>query len=227
MMRVTPQFEPEGFDRSVRGPGRQLLMELRGDPRAGRRPGPKRKAVALVTADLLVDYWTRCLDDLAAAFEHVCAYSCVRIDPVTGARTVDHFRPKQNPKHHDIAYEWSNYRYACATMNSRKGCDEGVCDPFEVEEGWFELNLVTFGIKPAAWLNDEVRARVGHTIALLELDGQPMRDRREAAWLRYANDRTRAGWRRLEEDCPLVAREYRRQRGGPGRRRSKVARRAK
>ena len=225
MIRVSLPKEPAHFEKEVREPGRRLLMELRGDAHAPRRRGPRRKPVAKITSDMLEDYWTRCLDDLAEAFHHVCAYSCFRIDPITGARTVDHFKPKQNPKHHDLAYEWTNYRYASLTMNRRKGEDEGVCDPFEVEDGWFEVNLATFALRATSHLPDDIRARVIHTIELLGLDRQEMRARREAAYELYQQDKTRDGWRRMEEDCPLLAREYRRQRGEPAFARSRIARR--
>jgi hypothetical protein len=222
MRRVQSRPEPANFEATVRVPGQRLLKERRGDPSASPRPGPKRKPVATITPAMLVDYWTRCLDDLAAAFDHVCAYSCVRIDPMTGARTVDHFLPKSKAEHLDVAYEWSNYRYACNVMNTRKGDHMGICDPFEVEDGWFELNLVTFGLKPAPHLSGDLRVKVERTIELLELDGDAMRTRRADAWERYAADRSPAGWKRLVEECPLVALEYRRQRGAPSHHRSKI-----
>lgn len=213
MIRVTPKPEPGDFDAKVRGPGQRLLKEFRGDPTASKRPGPKRKPVQKIAPSMLVDYWTHALSDLAKAFDHVCAYACVRIDPVTGAPTVDHFKPKES--HPDDAYAWENFRYACKTMNTRKGTDEGVCDPFSVTDGDFVLNLVTFALSPNPRLSPEDRARVEHTISKLGLDTQPLRDRREAAWKLYADDPSPRGWTALQRDCPLVAREYVRQRGAP------------
>jgi hypothetical protein len=166
------------------------------------------------SADLR-DFWTRCLPQLAAAFQDVCAYACVRIDPVTGAPTVDHFRPKENAAHQDLAYEWSNYRYACKTLNTWKGTDEAVCDPFAVQDGWFVVNLVTFAIGPAPGLPPAVNARVVHTIARLRLDSDLLRRRREAAWRLFEDDWSVRGWAALQRDCPLVAREFSRQRGLP------------
>lgn len=213
MMRFAPQPEPADFDAMVRQPGLRLLKELRGDPTAPRRPGPKREPVAAITSGLLTDYWTRCLDDLSGAFGQVCAYSCVRVDLVTGARTVDHFKPKES--HPDDAYEWANYRFACKTMNTRKGVDEGICDPFTLTDGDFVLDLVTFALSPNPTRPLALQRQVAHTIKKLGLDTQPIRARREAAWQLFVDDRSRRGWDALTRDCPLVAREHIRQRGSP------------
>ncbi len=42
----------------------------------------------------LKPYWTEAIDDLMRAYDEVCAYSCFRIHPVTGAASVDHMAPK-------------------------------------------------------------------------------------------------------------------------------------
>lgn len=211
MMRVARPKEPADFDAKVGAPGRRLLQELRGDPKAPKRRGPKRKPVAKITSAMLTDYWTHCLPDLARAFNDVCGYACVRVDTVTGAPTVDHFLPKAT--HPDDAYRWDNLRFACLTMNRRRERGGETCDPYEVQDGWFVVNLVTFSIAPAPRLPKDVHARVAHTIAVLELDGEVMRKRREAAWQLFGDDRTKRGWARLVRDCPLVAREHLRQGG--------------
>lgn len=219
MMRVLPQPEPKGqgfdFHAKVRVPGRRLLMELRGDKNAPKRSGRKRSPVAVITQELLTEYWTLALPTLAECYADVCAYCCVRIDPETGSRTVDHFKPKH--AHPDAAYEWDNFRYATLTMNRRKGIDETLCDPFQVGDDWFLLDLVTFGLDPHPSLakGSPVRAQVQHTIDTLELDREPMRNRRKAAWDIYADTPTPYTWWWMARDCPLVARQYVRQRGGP------------
>ena len=71
-------------------------------------------------------YWRAALDDLQAVYDRVCAYLCVRIS--TDA-SVDHYVAKS--RRWDLVYEWSNYRLACATMNSYKGEYGDVLDPFD------------------------------------------------------------------------------------------------
>jgi hypothetical protein len=211
MMFVATPEEPADFEEKVRAPGRGLLQELRGDPSARKRTGPKRKAVTKITSAKLTDYWTRCLPDLWRAFRGVCGYACLYVDPVSGASTVDHWKPKS--LHPDDAYEWGNLRFACLTMNRRRERGGEICDPYAVKDGWFVVNLVTFGIAADPGLSPDVRDRVEHTIRVLELDREPMRKRREEAWRLFENDRTLRGWALLVRDCPLVAREYLRQGG--------------
>lgn len=51
---------------------------------------------------------------------------------------VEHFLSKKNRP--DLAYEWSNYRYIAGSVNGSKGThDDKVLDPFEVQNGWFEV----------------------------------------------------------------------------------------
>lgn len=214
MIHIDPKDEPPEFDTNVRKPGQRLLQELRGDASAPKRPGPKRKPVSEIKSEHLESYWTQCLDNLADAFNQVCAYCCIRIDAITGDRTVDHFVGKvKNP---DLAYEWSNYRYSSGTMNSRKERVKGeFCDPFVIQDGWFELNLITMELKPNPTCSGEQAALIQRTINALELDLQPMRDRRSVAYQKFLNDRTLRGWKLMEEDCPLVAREHERLYGKP------------
>jgi hypothetical protein len=40
-----------------------------------------------------------------------------------------------------LAYDWANYRYIMPELNSRKGARPPLLDPFEVQEGWFEIVL--------------------------------------------------------------------------------------
>ena len=107
MIKVVPAPESATFDSKVRQPGLRALA----------RKGKIRP------------YWTRALDDLMAAYHEICAYSCFRIHPITGARSADHFAPK--PKDRDNIYEWSNYRLVCSRLNSSKRDFGDVLDPFE------------------------------------------------------------------------------------------------
>ena len=54
--------------------------------------------------------------------------------------TVDHYLSCAN--HRALAYEWTNYRFTSARMNSIKRTeDDRVLDPFEVGDDWFEILL--------------------------------------------------------------------------------------
>ena len=54
--------------------------------------------------------------------------------------SVDHFRSWDN--YPELAYEWSNLRFAAEWMNkSKQTADDAVLDPYEVKAGWFEITL--------------------------------------------------------------------------------------
>jgi len=64
--------------------------------------------------------------DLSDGFERLCAYS-VMFEPVG---TIDHYISVSRNKM--LAYEWSNYRFASAWLNSsKKAEDDKILDPFE------------------------------------------------------------------------------------------------
>ena len=102
--------------------------------------------------------------------------SRAQVEPITGSDTVDHYIPKSL----DVrsAYEWSNYRFACARMNARKGVAAEVLDPFEVQDGWFQLELVRFQLLPAPGLPSELVARIETTIQLLGLNDEDCKQTR-------------------------------------------------
>ena len=102
------------------------------------------------------------------AYDQICAYMTVYIEKVTGAATVDHMIPRSVEWRQ--VYEWDNYRLACSLMNSRKNDAIGVLDPFHVKSGWFELEFVSFQVKPATTLSASIRNRVEKTIARLRLN---------------------------------------------------------
>jgi hypothetical protein len=215
MMCFAPKPEPTNFPLEVRAPGQRALKELRGDKTAPKRAGRPRKAVAKIKGSDLTDYWTRCLGDLRTAFDEVCAYACVWIDVATTFGSVDHFVPKDtNP---DLAYEWSNFRYASQAMNTRKRDDLGICDPFLVRDGDFEhRSSPTFGMFPNPNRAGCVAsARVQHTINDARArqrtsDAAAARGGLGSSWPSTTNPL--AGWAMLmSKTCPLLAREYVRQ----------------
>ena len=198
MMRVSPAPEPDTFDRRVRQPGLRALDRL-----ARKFSVPKSE----IPSDRFPDHWRKSLDDLLAAYNRVCSYLCLYIPRGTGARSVDHMVPKSMAW--DRAYEWDNYRLACSLMNSRKGVATAVLDPFEIEDGWFVLELVAFQVLPAEGLAGTVAAAVGDTIERLRLnDGECCGAREEYAedyWSEYVT------LDYVTRRAPFVANELRRQ----------------
>lgn len=150
-------------------------------------------------------YWTTALDDLMSAYGQVCAYSCFRIHPVTGARSADHFAPKS--RHWRDVYEWQNYRLCCSLMNSRKQDFGDVLDPFLIKAGWFQLELMGFQVLPNPRLSASRRQAVQDTIDRLNLNGFRAERENDAEqyWHRDVSLRV------LKLESPFVAAELRRQ----------------
>jgi hypothetical protein len=140
------------------------------------------------------------------AYGRICAYSCFRIHPVTGSRSVDHIAPK--PRAWDQVYEWSNYRLASSLLNARKQNFSDVLDPFLVGDDWFELELVGFQVKPAQQLDAEIRPRALATIDRLGLNDFEFRSSRERDAQCYWDG---IPFHILAEESPFVARELKRQ----------------
>ncbi len=113
MIRFEPVPEPTRFDREVRLPGEAWLAA---NPEPGR---PK-------------DFWTPFKGALADGFRNLCAYSAM-YEPVG---TVDHFVSCHEDR--SRAYDWENYRYCAAWINSSKGNVPAgdLLDPFEIGAGW-------------------------------------------------------------------------------------------
>jgi hypothetical protein len=92
------------------------------------------------------------------------------LDPTGG--TVDHYLSWKN--HPELAYEWSNYRFASAVMNSAKRtADAAVLDPFEVGAGWFEIILPSLQMRTTEAVPPELREKAEYTLKRLKLrDGE-------------------------------------------------------
>lgn len=165
MIHVDPQPEPPGFDATVRKKG---LASLARKGVSLYRPLPPKTTVE--------PHWRACLDDLYRSYRGQCAYLGVFFERVTGGGTVDHFVAKSAKP--SLAYEWSNYRLACSIMNSRKRDYENVLDPFEIENGWFQLELVTGYVFPDRKLPAAMERKVQNTIDRLNLNDSGIREMR-------------------------------------------------
>ena len=200
MMRVIPAPEPGTFDVRVRQPG------LRALDRMVRELGVQKSEIP---SSKFPDYWRRSLDDLLAAYNRICSYLCLYIARGTGARSVDHMVP--NSTAWDQAYEWGNYRLACSLMNSRKGDAASVLDPFDVEDGWFVLELVAFQVLPADGLAAATAAAVEDTIERLRLNDEECCGAREEYAEEYWRENVTLDY--VTRRAPFVANELRRQNG--------------
>ncbi len=219
MIRVPRAPAPADFEARVAGPGRRALQELLGDPAAPTRRGPKRKRTYGSINDIppseleKTHYWTRALPDMKRAYGYTCAYLAMKIHPATGAATIDHFIPKERDP--GRAYDWDNFRLSTGLINAYKDTHQDVLDPFEVEDGWFTLNLLSFKVLPNSQLDTTMRERVRVTIdERLRLNEPTFCEARRVYHDRYHGlgdslEPWPLSW--LETECPFVARELRRQ----------------
>ena len=157
MIPVTPQPEPADFGVKVRDRGRAWLKS-QGLPTSGPLP-PKTDPKPC---------WRDCLDELYESYGGVCAFLAVFFERATGAGSVDHFLPKSLRA--EAIYEWTNYRLATRTINSRKGNLDGILDPFTLGEGSFHLELVSGSIYPNPKLTPVEQISAQTTIDTLGLD---------------------------------------------------------
>ncbi len=177
--------EPDAFEVNARKPGNEWLKcHPKGRPK---------------------DYWTAFKAELADGFNNLCAYS-VMYEPVG---TVDHYRSCDN--HRDQAYEWSNYRFASAWVNSSKRTeDDKVLDPFQVKDGWFEIILPSLQLVMTDAVPDNEKPRAKYTLTRLHLCDDERVIRQRQAWYQMyqAGQLNLDG---LEKLAPLIARAIRKQ----------------
>ena len=191
MIPVTPQPEPPSFATTVRQPGTAFLRAI------GRRNPTKDEWKNNA-------YWKNCLPDLRARYGAVCAYSSCWV-PISCS--VDHFWPKHSYKH--LAYEWNNYRLASEKMNNNKGNQTGVLDPFNIQLGWFQLDLATFLVRPAPGLPAAVTTAVNESIRILQLNSDSLVECRHGVLKDYSDSLVPLVF--LQRRYPFVAYELTRQ----------------
>ncbi|MED7668539.1 hypothetical protein GXB78_15160 [Pseudomonas moraviensis subsp. stanleyae] len=171
MIYVQPQPEPDDFDKKVRAKG---LAHL------------KAKGIALNGAlppgTEVAPLWRESLTDLHVAYGGICAYLGMFFERVAGS-SVDHFIAK-SVSAKDI-YEWSNYRLACSTLNSRKRDYSTVLDPFLLAPDLFRLQLSTGHIYPNPRLDAKAMRLIELTIETLSLDDALCRDTRARVYEEY------------------------------------------
>lgn len=187
MIHVAPPTEPSDFDKKVRKPGKEWL--------------------AAHPSGRLKDLWSPFKAVLAEGFGNLCAYSAM-FEPVG---TVDHYLSCEN--HRDQSYDWSNYRYASPWINSSKRTvDDAVCDPFRVEDGWFEIILPSLQLVATDAIPAEERERAEFTLKRLHLCNGEQVVRQRQVWFGLYQER-RITLEVLEKFAPLIARAVRKECG--------------
>ncbi len=181
MIRFERVAEPADFDRRAKVPGTHWLAA---NPGGGR---PK-------------DCWTSFKGELAEGFRNLCAYSAM-YEPVG---TVDHFVSCHEDR--SRAYEWENYRYCAGWINSSKGNVPAgdLLDPFDIEDGWFELHLPSLQLQVSDTIPDELRQRAEYVLKRLHLRDDERVMRQRTVWYRMyqQGEISHAG---LESKAPLIA----------------------
>ena len=215
MIPVTPASEPADFDARVRRKGLDAIAELTGKKPAQARPGRRRKKVAEkpeeIPADAFPSFWRDVLPDMLHSYNRLGAYLALYIEHATGSPSVDHVVPKS--KAWDRVYEWSNYRLACALVNSKKNNLDLVLDPFQMGPGLFALEFYEFQVTPGPLAVGALWDKVKDTIDLLGLSMDDCCAARRAYVENYELGPGQGGidLGYLERRAPFVAQELRRQ----------------
>jgi hypothetical protein len=124
-------------------------------------------------------------------------------------RTVEHYLSRDN--YRNLAYEWSNLRFASGWINSCKGTlDDQVLDPFDLGEDWFEILLPSLQLVLTDKVPEQQRQKAEFTLKRLRLrdDERVLRQRQSWYQLYLDGDLTLQG---LEKKAPLIARAVRKQ----------------
>lgn len=213
MIRLTIAPEPASFTKTVREPGENALALLAGKPLPHKRPGrpiSDKKTVGGKSVQKTVNdfaYWQDCLDDLHTAYHGICAYYGFHVEKASLPQ-VDHFIAKHTHEPR-LAYEWSNYRLACGYANVCKNEYPDVLDPAAIEDGWFQIEMTTLGVRADPQLSEAVRKTVEETITRLRLSENRALEVRQRVMEHFRSGRVKIEF--LELDHPFLAKELARQ----------------
>lgn len=190
MIRFEPVPEPLEFDERVRQRGNAWLAKNK--------------------AEYPYGYWREFAPQLRRGFRGLCAYSAMRIQ----SGDVDHFVPCSERR--ELAYEWSNYRYADGRINSKKQgrLESKLLDPFEVRDEWFEVHLPSLQLVVTDHCPPELRQRAKSMIETLGLSHAEWLIEVRQSWLQMweQGDISLAG---LDVVAPLLARAIRTRKAAP------------
>lgn len=186
MIPVTnPIPEPADFDAACRSVGITWWCS-------------QRLAGEIPKASEFPNYWTKYEGELARAFHQRCGWWAMWI----AEGEVDHFLSKKNnPK---LAYEWSNYRYIAGSVNRTKGNhDANVLDPFEIQDGWFEVILPSMQLILTDQFPTALKEKASFTLEQLRLREGAKVVRCRLRW--YESFKNGMPMSELEKFAPLVA----------------------
>ncbi len=190
MIRVAAAPEYPNFDVDVRAPGATFLSTC---------PAPTSEQFKKK------NFWNRAAKELHAAYSGICAYTAMYLPEQW---SVDHFLPKCS--HPNLAYEWNNFRLASGRINSSKGNQVDIIDPFHVENDWFYIDIPACLLRPNPALDKPLKNRINGTINSLRLnqDDNYVQERCNIL-IEYARDDISMNflWRRY----PFLAKEVDRQ----------------
>lgn len=182
---ANPIPEPLGFDADCRQEGNRWLAAKR---LAGETPKTSK----------FPNHWAKYELDLAQAFRQRCGWWAMWI----AEGQIDHFLSKKNRP--DLAYDWSNYRYIAGSVNGSKGNhDDKVLDPFEIQDGWFEVILPSMQLIATDRVPISLRAKAEFTLKQLHLRDGTKVVRCRKHW--YDSFKNGTPMSELEKVAPLVA----------------------
>jgi len=181
MIRVKRVPEPEEFDQKVRKKGNDWI-----------RKKPDNTDYP--------SYWSEFRPTLAEGFENLCGYTAMWLPPYQGH--VDHFIAQKDAP--ELVYEWNNYRYISPTLNSAKKPGKSWLDPYEIQDDWFELDLLTLVLRLTDNIPKDIRPIAEETLERLKLrDGSAIIRQREAWYQMYQEG---LPIEVLHKKAPLIAR---------------------
>ena len=92
-----------------------------------------------------------------------------------GGNSIEHFKPKSNPKYYRLAYQWENLFLSCPVCQGKKhkDFDDPLLKPDEVDyefNHYFVIDLVTGIINPNPAANGNEKKRATATIDMYGLN---------------------------------------------------------
>ena len=153
------------------------------------------------------EYWRNCLPILRDQHSGICNYCATWIPYSTGSHSVDHFRPKNIFP--ELAYEWTNFRYASSRFNSRKGIKE-IIDPVDIKPNDFTIDFSTMFIEPGVNTSASRYVLIEQTIEILRLNSdEDLIEERFEYYINYRSGEFSIEY--LQRVSPFIAEELARQ----------------
>ncbi len=189
MRHIDPPRAPYGWQKHVRERGRRWLNDPAANNRGAERPE---------------SFWLNYRDQIGERFNCICCYTVVWV----ANGEADHFVPwarVRGTAQAELAYDWTNIRYADSWINRSKGAAV-FPDPFTVQDDWFELHLPSLELRTTGQHPATEQAAIDNLLERVRDDHRVMKLRRR--YLKQYLDRDRS-LKSLEQDAPLLARALR------------------